>query len=434
MSDRPMSHCPMSDPLQLPSFRHLRVFEAVARCNNLSRAAAETHMSQPAVTQAVMKIEAWTGFKLLIRNQTGSFLTDEGRMFLACIRRLFAQIESALEGGILRGAPKPAVRKTVSRLKSSHVKVIAAAAGSSSFEDAALLLGLSRTTVQRTARGLELIVGRELYERTPYGLATNDAARDFAMSLQRACQVLREGLDEIALQRRKGSSRIFIGAQPLASISLLAAAINTVLSVHPDAQVRIIEGSYQFLLQELRSARLDVMFGALKRPNAVKDVLEEALFEEPYCVAARRGHPLSLRATVTIRDLTTMDWVLPGAGTQRRRAFELLFANEVHRPTSCIDATTVSAQMAILASSDRVTLLTPLELASEPQLNGLVALPIEIRVARSADGITMRSDWRPSPVQLCFLEHLRDRIRKAGLSISSSKSNPAAPVPSRHAS
>jgi LysR family transcriptional regulator of gallate degradation len=76
----------MSDPLQLPSFWHLRVVEAVAEWNNLSRAAAQVHMSQPAVTQAVMKIEAWAGFKLFIRSQTGTFLTDEGRIFLACIQ------------------------------------------------------------------------------------------------------------------------------------------------------------------------------------------------------------------------------------------------------------------------------------------------------------------------------------------------------------
>jgi DNA-binding transcriptional LysR family regulator len=391
-------------------------------------------MSQPAVTQAVMKIEAWAGFKLFMRSQTGTFLTDEGRVFLACVQRLFAQIESALEGGILRGATKEAVRTAVSRLKASHIKVLAAVAASSSFEDAALLFGLSRTAVHRTARGLEHILGTELYERTPHGLIANDAARDLATSLQRACQVLREGLDEIALRHGQGSSRIFIGAQPLASISLLAAAINSLLAVHPDAQVRIIEGSYHFLLQELRSGRLDVMFGALKRPHAVEDVIEEALFEEPYCVVARRGHPLARQATVTIRDLTTVDWVLPGAGTQRRRAFDRLFGDEVHRPTSCIDAATVSAQIAILASSDRVTLLTPLELASEPRLSGLVALPFEIRVARNADGITMRSDWRPSPFQSRFLEHLRDHIRKAGLSLSLSKSNPTEPVPLRHAS
>jgi DNA-binding transcriptional LysR family regulator len=391
-------------------------------------------MSQPAVTQAVMKVEAWAGCKLFIRNQTGTVLSDEGRIFSICIRRLFAQIESALDGGILRGAPKEAVRKTVSRLKSSHIKVLAAVAGSSSFEDAALQLGLSRTAVQRTARGLELILGSALYERTPHGLITSDAARDFAMKLQRACQVLSEGLEEIALSGRKGSSRIFIGAQPLASISLLATAINSVLRVYPDAQVRIIEGSYQFLLQELRSGRIDVMFGALKRPKTVQDVTEEALFEEPYCVAVRRGHPLARRATVTIRDLATVDWVLPGAGTQRRKAFDLLFANEVHQPTSCIDATTVHAQMAILASSDRVTLLTPLELAFESRLNGPVALPFKIDFSRSADGITMRSDWRPSPFQSCFLDHLRDHIRKVGLSLCSSKSSPVEPVPLRRAS
>ncbi len=411
----------MSDPLQLPSFRHLRVFEAVARCNNLSRAAAEVHMSQPAVTQAVMKIEGWAGFKLFTRNQTGTFLTDEGRVFLGCVRRLFAQIESALVGGILRGASTDAVSKAVSRLKSSHIRVLAAAADSSSFEDAARMLGLSRTAVQRTARGLELALGSELYERTPHGLITNDAARDLAMRLQRACQVLHEGMQEIAQQHGKGSSRIFIGAQPLASIALIAGAVNDLLELHPDAQVRIVEGSYQYLLQELRSGRLDVMFGALKRPKAMTDVVEEALFDEPYCVAARLGHPLSSRSVVTIRDLATVDWVLPGAGTQRRRAFDLLFADEARRPTSCIDATTVSAQIAILASSDRVTLLTPLELASEPRLSGLMALPFETRFSRSADGLTMRSDWRPSQVQSCFLEHLREHVRRMGLSLSSAR-------------
>jgi DNA-binding transcriptional LysR family regulator len=418
----------MLDPLRLPSFRHLHVFEAVARCNNLSRAAAEIHMSQPAVTQAVMKIEAWAGLTLFTRNQTGTFLTEEGRLFLTCVRCLFAQIEAALDRGILRGLPKEAVRKTVSRLKSSHVKVLAAAAGSASFEDAALQLGLSRTAVQRTARSVEFIIGRTLYERSPHGLVTNAAARDFAVRLQRACQVLREGLAEIAQQRGRGVSRIFIGAQPLASVSLLASAINGTLSVYPDAQVAIVEGSYRSLLQELRAGRLDVMFGGLKRPGAVKDVIEEALFEEPYCVAARCGHPLSGKTSVSVRDLADLDWVLPGAGTQRRRAFDQLFAGESKRPTSCIDATTVSAQVAILQGSDRVTLLTPFELASEPRLAGLIALPLEILLSRSADGLTMRSDWRPSPFQDCFLTHLRDHVRAAGLSLSSAGATTGMPL------
>jgi LysR family transcriptional regulator, regulator for genes of the gallate degradation pathway len=404
----------VANPLELPSLRHLRVVEAVARCTNLSRAAKEVHMSQPAVTQAVTKIETFVGSQLFIRNQTGTFLTDEGRIFLQCIQRLFRDIEIALDGDTLPAESKRALPTTLSRLKSSHIKVLSAVAGSTSFEDAALMLGLSRTAVQRTARDLELIIGRELYERTSHGLVANADARALATSLQRARQVFREGLDRIALQQGKGASRLFIGAQPLASISILAAAINSVLAIHPYAQVRIVEGSYGFLLQELRSGRIDLMFGALKRPKAMDDIVEEALFEDPYCVAARRNHPLSRKTTITIHELATVDWVLPGAGTQRRKAFDLLFCKEAKRPTSCIDAATVSAQMAILTSSDRVSLLTPHELASDPRLSGLVALPFQIPIARSADGVTTRLDWNPSPLQLCFLEQLRNRIREVG--------------------
>jgi hypothetical protein len=77
-------------------------------------------------------------------------------------------------------------------------------------------------------------------------------------------------------------------------------------------------------------------------------------------------------------------------------------------------------------------LLTPLELQSEPRLSGLVALPFAIPVSRSADGLTMRSDWRPSPFQADVLERLRDDIRKRGLALCSSR--PAEAVELRHAS
>ena len=404
-----------SDDRRLPSFRHLRVFEAVARCGNLSRAAAETNMSQPAVTQAVSKIEKWVDARLFERNRTGTFLTEEGRIFRSCIQRLFEQIETALEQSLLRDTPKEVVRSAIARLKTSQIDVLAAVARSSSFEDAALALGLSRTAVQRTARELELTLGRELYQRTPHGLVANAAAKSLATALQRACQTLREGLQDVSAARRKSDFRIFVGVQPLAPVALIASAVNRLLAEHPGAQVKIVEGLYRHLLQELRSGRIDMIFGPLKRPHLMDDIAEEALYQTPYCVAARQGHPLSKRLSVTLRDLLDVDWIVPGAGTKRRKAFDKLFESEGSRPTSCIDAASISAQIAILASSDRVTLLTPIELALEPQMAGLVALPMQPRIKRPADGLTLRANWRPTPVQLCFIEHLRSCIRDLNL-------------------
>ena len=409
------------DRLRLPSFRHLRVFQAVASCSNLSRAAAEMNISQPAVTQAMARIEEWVGATLFQRSSKGTYLTREGKIFNDCVNSLFHRIIGVLEATVLLDSPKKSVRIAASRLKSSHINVLAVVASSYSFEDAAITLGMSRTTVQRTARELEAILGRQLYERGPQGIAVTNETRELARNLQRICQELREEMSEVTLQRDKSALRVFIGAQPLASRALLAAAINGVLSKFPDARIRIIEGSYQFLLQELRSGHLDLMFGGLQRPPKINDVIEEPLFEEPYCVVARSGHPLARKKVVRLADLLDVDWVLPGVGTQRRQAFEHLFSAADQYPNCSVETTSVSAQIAILAASDRVTLLTRTELTLGPQMLGFKALPLETSIARTADGVTIRSAWKPTAVQACFLDQLRDCVHRFGLVVADPK-------------
>jgi len=75
---------------EVPNLRHLRVVEAVGRLANISRAAQEVRLSQPAVTQAVSKIELIVGRSLFDRRQNGTFLTEAGEIYLRRIRRLLA--------------------------------------------------------------------------------------------------------------------------------------------------------------------------------------------------------------------------------------------------------------------------------------------------------------------------------------------------------
>ena len=67
----------MSAP-KVPSFRQLLVFETVARTENVSRAAAAIHVSQPAVTQAIARLEQEVGAALFRRRHTGCYLTEAG--------------------------------------------------------------------------------------------------------------------------------------------------------------------------------------------------------------------------------------------------------------------------------------------------------------------------------------------------------------------
>src|SRR5215470_10909815 len=80
----------------VPSFRQLLVFEAVARTENVSRAAAAIHVSQPAVTQAIARLEHEVGAALFRRRNTGCYLTHAGEILQRRTARLFTQLDQAL--------------------------------------------------------------------------------------------------------------------------------------------------------------------------------------------------------------------------------------------------------------------------------------------------------------------------------------------------
>ena len=89
----------------------LRVFAAVAAHGGFSRAAAALHLSQPAVSKAVLGLERQAGMPLLERGARTVRLTEAGAALYERARELFAVEASAeeelralrgLEGGVLR--------------------------------------------------------------------------------------------------------------------------------------------------------------------------------------------------------------------------------------------------------------------------------------------------------------------------------------------
>ena len=67
-----------------------RIFYAVARAGNISRAAKELFISQPAISKSISKLEESLGMALFIRNSRGVSLTAEGQV-------LFQHVEAAFE-------------------------------------------------------------------------------------------------------------------------------------------------------------------------------------------------------------------------------------------------------------------------------------------------------------------------------------------------
>ncbi|MEY8515544.1 LysR family transcriptional regulator [Lachnospiraceae bacterium 29-84] len=71
----------------LPSYR---IFYAVAKTGNISKAAKELYISQPAISKSIQKLEENIGVKLFDRSSRGVTLTPEGEL-------LYAHVKSAFE-------------------------------------------------------------------------------------------------------------------------------------------------------------------------------------------------------------------------------------------------------------------------------------------------------------------------------------------------
>ena len=66
-----------------------RIFYEVARCGNISRAAKELYISQPAISKAIGKLEESLGTRLFLRNSRGVQLTPEGTVLFQHVAAAF---------------------------------------------------------------------------------------------------------------------------------------------------------------------------------------------------------------------------------------------------------------------------------------------------------------------------------------------------------
>jgi LysR family transcriptional regulator, benzoate and cis,cis-muconate-responsive activator of ben and cat genes len=79
--------------------RHLRYFVAVAEEQNVSRAAARLHVSQPPLSRQIRDLERDLGVPLFKRTPTAIKLTEAGRVFLMEARAVLQRVDEAVELG-----------------------------------------------------------------------------------------------------------------------------------------------------------------------------------------------------------------------------------------------------------------------------------------------------------------------------------------------
>jgi LysR family transcriptional regulator of gallate degradation len=279
--------------------RRLVLFDAVCRAGGIGQAADMVGMTQPAVSQAIRKLEEAYGARLLERGFDGSEVTADGALLQRRVRRMLDQLEAAvvqMAGARPQSPLHPTqVAAICRRLTDAQLRCHIAIARHGSAVEAARHLGISEPAVHRAARQLEDTVGVTLYRRRMHSVSANPAGLEFARRLSVALHEIEQAATDLAAARGQAGGRVVVGVLPLLPHLLLARSVSRLRANYPDAAVAIHEGTHAQLSASLAFGAIDMVVGALRSPRLEGALVETDLFADPYVVVVRRGHVLAAR-------------------------------------------------------------------------------------------------------------------------------------------
>lgn len=391
-------------PSSEPNIRQLRAFGAAAEHQGISRAADRLNLSQSAVSQSIAHLEATLGTTLFHRRANGSFLTREGETFRIRVARALRRIELALVNAAeINRAARGTGEPMPGNVTSVQISALLAIDEHGSYSAAATALGISQPALNRHARDIETILRRTLFSRTPRGKATTRAGHELARELRLAMKEVQYGMEELAAIKGESHGTIVIGILPLGASLLVSQALGQLSREFPRMKARIVESPFEALLNWLQTGMIDIIIGTL-RPNPLTgDVCESPLFPDPYCLVARKDHPLCGLKQVREDDLVKYEWILPRQDTPRRVAVDSLFQSFAIPPSTVVETSSMALTRDLLISGDRLTLLSRDQIVFEDQLGLLAVVPFPLPSPTRILGTITRSDWLPTDLQKKFL-------------------------------
>jgi DNA-binding transcriptional LysR family regulator len=151
-------------------------------------------------------------------------------------------------------------------------------------------LGLSPSAISHALTRLRDVFGDPLFIRRPHGFEPTRRALALGPKIEALIDLAAEAMGRPDGFEPEVSRRVFqIGAPEFATALIGGALINRLRAVAPGIVFTVAHVAEEDAFKALRQGELDFAIGRFgaARPGFTC----ELLFEDPYCIVARRGHP-----------------------------------------------------------------------------------------------------------------------------------------------
>lgn len=390
--------------MDFPNIRHMSIFAEAVATGSVSEAAQRVHLTQPAASQGIARLEGALGERLFLRQGGKVTATQAGELFAARVVRALTLID--------RGAGRSPAGRLVHKLTAAQLRALIAVGDTGSFTLAAQDLGVAQPSVHRRARTMEQILGVPLLRNTASGVTLTQAGQVLYQHAKLAREELRQGQEDLAALAGRGKGRVVLGALPLPRSQLIPDAVDALVSAHEGIQVRIVDGPYSELLRGLREGDIDAMVGALRYPTVAEDVVQEVLYRDDLVIITGHAHPLAGRARVLLEETEAYPWVAPPRSTPSGSYLfnALQIATKPETPVRVVTSSLVILRE-LLRRGAYVSIISRQQVARELRSGDIAVLPIELPGSARDIGLTTRVGWQPTSAQARCLAALRDAAR-----------------------
>ena len=387
------------------NLRHLDAISVIGRAGSMSAGARRMNLSQPALAQAVSKVERVVGKQLFERLPGGMVPTAAGRILIIRIERALRFLIQGVRL-VRRSARLAPVAHIERRVTMAQLRAVIAVESVGSYALAADQIGLSQPAVHRAVRDLQQFLGTTLLVRAGRAVRPTDVASRFVRFARLMLSELRTGLDEVGALDVGDGGRIQLGTLPMARAVFLPELLQQFMTAHPAASVGIVEAPYGELLNALRQGDIDLFIGgALRDPAPANDIVQEGLFDDEPVIVGNAKHPLRLKKRISPVDLLQFPWIIPAHGVPMRANWERMFRSQaVEPPKARIECGSMLIARGLMFNGDWLTLMSRDQVLFEQTAGALAEIEAPGEVLRRRIVLTRRRDWRPTPLQAHLID------------------------------
>lgn len=300
------------------------------------------------------------------------------------------------------------IDRVTTRLKLKQLRLLVAVGKHGNIQYAARELNVSQPSATKMIKDLELDFEVQLFERTNRGVVPTPFGEALIRHGKLVFAQISNAAQELDDLNEGSSGRVVIGTLLAASSHLLPLAIEQVLEERPKLAIKIVEGTNEVLIPELRSGEIDLVAGRLPSVRYRQELIQEKLFDERILVVVGKNHPLAEREALEFEALKQYGWILPPVETSLRLQLDQYFLKQdQYQPPFALESVSYLTNRSLLQSRDYIGLM-PAHVAAQDIASGLlVQLKLNMPFGAGPVGVSYRMKGQLSPAGEAMLQALR---------------------------